>query len=134
MRIAVPSVAPGGMEASTSAHFGHCDVFTLVDVEDGEVKQVTGLQNLPHAHGGCMAPVQALKQAGADALVAGGMGMRPLQGFQQVGISVFFNEGAQTVEEAIGKILAGQAREFGPAQTCSGGGGGSAGGCGGHHH
>ena len=28
--LAIPSMAPGGLDASVSAHFGHCDAFTLV--------------------------------------------------------------------------------------------------------
>jgi len=134
MKIAFPSEAPGGLDAGLSAHFGHCAVFTLVDLEDAEVGKVELLANVPHQQGGCMAPVMMLKQAGADALVAGGMGMRPLAGFQQVGIEVFFSENAATVGEAVKLVAAGQARKFGPAQTCGGGAdhGHGAGDCGGH--
>lgn len=122
MKVAVPSMAPGGVESQLSAHFGHCDFFTLADVEDGEIKNVDILANEGHVQGGCMAPVMFLKQAGAEALIAGGMGARPLAGFQQVGIQVFFNEGAPTVGEALRLYIAGQTRVFGPAQTCGGGG------------
>ena len=133
MKIAIPSEAPGGLEAVISAHFGHCAAFTLVDLEGTEVGKVEILPNGGHVQGGCMAPVMTLKEAGADALVAGGMGMRPLAGFQQVGIEVFFSENASTVSEAVQLIASGQARRFGPAQTCGGGGGGEHdGGCGGH--
>ena len=31
-RIAVPSIDEGGLNGQRSGHFGHCDVFTLVDV------------------------------------------------------------------------------------------------------
>lgn len=124
MRIAIPSEQPGGLDANLSAHFGHCAVFTIVDADDDEVSAVQVLPNAPHDQGGCMAPVMFLKQHGVDRLVAGGMGMRPLMGFQQVGIQVHFHEGAALVSEAVGLLLAGQARIFGPAQTCGGGGGG----------
>lgn len=55
MRIAIPTNNPGGMEAARSDHFGHCDVFTLVDV-DAE-NNVTGVELMPvpeHSAGGCM--------------------------------------------------------------------------------
>ncbi|OQY43679.1 MAG: hypothetical protein B6240_11940 [Desulfobacteraceae bacterium 4572_87] len=39
-RIAIPSMGTGGLDGERSGHFGHCDVFTFVDVEGGEVKQV----------------------------------------------------------------------------------------------
>jgi len=131
MRIAIPSEQPGGLDAALSAHFGHCACFTIVDADDGEVKSVSILPNMPHAQGGCMAPVMYLKDHMVDRLVAGGMGGRPLQGFQQVGIQVHYHEGAALVSEALGLLLEGKARIFGPAQTC-GGGGGDDGGCGSH--
>ena len=129
MRIAVPSMNPGGLDAGISAHFGHCDVFTLVDVEDAQIKSVELLNNAGHAQGGCMAPVMLLKNAGVDILSAGGMGMRPLAGFQQVGIDVYYNQGAGSVGEAVQQILSGAAPKFGEAQVCGGHGGGH---CGGH--
>jgi FKBP-type peptidyl-prolyl cis-trans isomerase 2 len=63
-------------------------------------------------------------------LLAGGMGARPLAGFQQVGIDVRSREGAGTVREAVELYVAGGCPSFGEAQTC----GGSGSGCGGHAH
>jgi len=128
--VAVPSEAPGGLDARISAHFGHCAMFTLVQVQDGRVGDVTVLPNEGHEHGGCMAPVMLLKQHEVEALVAGGMGMRPLAGFQQVGIKVYHTGNAGTVGEAIELMAANRCQEFGEAQTCAGGGGE----CGGHDH
>lgn len=128
MKVAVPSMAPGGLEAPLSGHFGHCDAFTLLQVEDGQITEVNILPNEGHVQGGCMAPVMLLKNAGVDVLMAGGMGARPLAGFQQVGIDVFFWGDAMTVDSAIGLFNSGRAPKFGPAQVCGGGGGG----CGGH--
>lgn len=130
MLLAVPSDSPGGLEAAISAHFGHCDAFTLIQVDEGQVADVRVLPNGGHEHGGCMTPVLLLKGEGVEALVAGGMGARPLAGFQDVGISVFFREDATTVAEAVSLFAAGSCREFGPAQTCGGGEGH----CGGHDH
>ena len=99
--IAVPSEAPGGLDAPISDHFGHCAAFTLVQVQDGRVGDVTVLPNDAHEQGGCMAPVMLLKQHEVDALVAAGMGMHPLAGFQQVGIKVHHSGEAATVGEAV---------------------------------
>ena len=126
--IAVPSEAPGGLDASISAHFGHCAVFTLVQVQDGQVGDVTVLPNEGHEHGGCMAPVMLLQQHEVHALVAAGMGMRPLAGFQQVGIKVYHGGDAATVREAVDLMAADRCQEFGEAEVCGGGD------CGGHGH
>ena len=129
MLIAVPSDGPGGLDAPISEHFGHCTAFTLVAVADGEIGDVSVVENSAHEHGGCMAPVHALKAEGVEVLVAGGMGMRPLAGFQQVGIAVHFKEDARSVRDAVDLYLAGKCRAFGESETCGSG----AGGCGGHH-
>jgi len=128
--IAIPSEAPGGLDAQISEHFGHCAAFTLVQVVDGKVGEVNVVANGGHEQGGCMAPVHFLKEREVEALLAGGMGMRPLAGFQSVGIDVFFKEDASTVQEVVTMFIDGKCRAFGEAQTCGGGSGH----CGGHHH
>ncbi|HWQ08997.1 MAG TPA: hypothetical protein VN436_07815, partial [Holophaga sp.] len=60
IRIAVPSTYPGGLEAGVAAHFGHCDLYTLVDMDGGKIAQVTTLPAIPHQQGGCLAPVNHL--------------------------------------------------------------------------
>jgi predicted Fe-Mo cluster-binding NifX family protein len=121
--IGIPSTSPGGLEALFGEHFGHCDLYTVVDVEDGEIKEVRTLPNVPHEQGGCMAPVQHLAQNGVKILIAGGMGMRPLMGFNQVGIEVYFSGGAPTIGQAVQGFLDGQLQPFTTEFTCGGGGG-----------
>ena len=123
MIVAIPSEAPGGMNAALSAHFGHCAAFTLVEVEGDELGQVQVLPNAGHAQGNCLAPISVLQRAGVAALASGGMGMRPLLGFQQAGIAVFHTGEARTVAEAIELIRTRRARQFGPAEVCGGHGG-----------
>jgi len=127
--VAVPSEQPGGLNAGVGAHFGHCELYTLVEVEDGKVGEARIIPNVPHVQGGCMAPVNYLANHGVRALVAGGMGQRPLMGFQQVGIDVFYGGDSRTVGEAVQNLLQGKLPRFGLAQTCGGGGEHE---CGGH--
>ena len=120
-RIAIPSTQPGGMDCAVGAHFGHCDCYTVVDVADGQVTQVATLPNVPHVQGGCMAPVNHLSQNGVTVLLAGGMGMRPLMGFNQVGIKVYHGGDAPSVGQAVQAFLAGSLPEFSLNHTCGGG-------------
>ena len=120
--IAIPSENPGGMDATLGAHFGHCDLYTLVSVENGEVTEVKVIPNVPHQQGGCMAPVQHLAQNGVKQLIAGGMGLRPLMGFNQVGIEVYHGGNAQRVGDAVKAMLAGELPQFRQEHTCGGGG------------
>lgn len=121
--IAIPSTSPGGLEAPLGAHFGHCDLYTIVSVEDKEIKSVEVIPNMPHQQGGCMAPVQYLADNGANKLIAGGMGLRPLMGFNQVGIEVYFGGEFQTIGDAVNAFIEGQLPQFSQEHTCGGGGG-----------
>ena len=97
MKVAIPTLGKGGLDCERSGHFGHCDCFTVVDVEDGQVGAVSVIGNPPHEEGGCMRPVALLADNGIDAIVAAGMGMRPMMGFAQAGIT----EAPTTWEELI---------------------------------
>ena len=119
--IAVPSEQPGGLESPLGAHFGHCDLYTLVSIEKGEIRQVDVVPNVPHQQGGCMAPVQYLAEKGVHKLIAGGMGLRPLMGFNQVGIKVYYGGNAATVGDAIQSIIEGKLMQFQQEHTCGGG-------------
>ncbi len=120
--IAVPSEAPGGLDAAIGTHFGHCELYTLVTLDDGQVSAVEVLPNVPHEQGGCMAPVSHLAQNRVRVLLAGGMGMRPLMGFQQMGIQVFHCGTARTVGEAVAAFRQGKLEQFANRHTCGGGG------------
>ena len=121
MKIAIPSSHPGGLEALLGAHFGHCDLYTLIDMEEGAITDNAVIPNVPHQQGGCMAPVQHLASHGVNVLIAGGMGLRPLMGFNQMGIDVYFGGGVQTVGDAVQAFIEGRLPKFTPEFTCGGG-------------
>lgn len=119
--IAFPSDAPGGLSAALSAHFGQCDLFTLVRVDaDGGIEPVATVQNPDHQQAGCRGPVSLLAAQGVGVLIAAGMGQRPLLAFDQAGIAVHHAAGAATVEAALAAFLAGQLPRFEPGQACGG--------------
>ena len=120
-RIAIPSSLPGGLQAQVGDHFGHCDVYTLVDVDNDLIAQVNLLPPVPHEQGGCLAAVNHLAQAGVTVLIAGGLGMRPLMGFNQAGIEVFRGTAAPSVEDAVKAMIKGDLAPFTREFTCGGG-------------
>jgi predicted Fe-Mo cluster-binding NifX family protein len=122
-RIAVPSNGAGGLDGTRAGHFGHCDVFTFIDVEDGEIKKVTTLQNEEHVQGGCMVPVNLLSSHNVNVLVVGGIGMRPLMGFKQVGIDVYHDAERAEIRPVVEDLIAGKLQEIQSDQVCGGGGG-----------
>lgn len=119
IKVAVPSMSPGGMEAKRSGHFGRCDVFTLVDIEDGKILDVKVINNVEHSEGGCLVPVNLLAAQKANAIIVGGMGMRPLLGFRAAGIEVLIGCGV-TVKEAIEGYLVGKLEAMSEDYVCGG--------------
>lgn len=122
MKLAVPTMGKAGFDATRAGHFGHSDCFTIVEIENGEVKGFSELANPPHEEGGCMRPVMLLAQAGVDAIVAAGMGMRPMMGFAQQGITVYFDNQTPNVGEVAKLVAEGKAPIMGSDQACN------------HHH
>lgn len=123
MRVAIPSVGNGGLDGQRAGHFGHCDVFTCIDAEDGEIKAVTTIENQEHVQGGCMVPVNLLASHQVNALIVGGIGMRPLMGFRQVGIDVYHDGERVEIRPVVEDLLAGKLPLISDEQVCGGGGG-----------
>jgi predicted Fe-Mo cluster-binding NifX family protein len=120
--IAVPSQHPGGLSAAVSDHFGHCDAFTIIALQDGKVTDTRILPTPPHGDGGCLVPVGLLADSGVTAIVARGMGGRPLMGFLQSGIQPLHAEAYATVEAVVAAYVAGKLKPFSPELVCGGGG------------
>lgn len=82
MRIAVP-IANGLL----AQHFGHCEKFTLIDV-DPATKQITASAEVeaPEHQPGLLPPW--LRERGVNLVIAGGMGARAHALFQAASIQV----------------------------------------------
>ncbi len=120
-RIAIPSMGTGGLDGERSGHFGHCDVFTMVDVENGEIKDVSTVQNQSHVQGGCMVPVNLLSEHKVNALIVGGIGMRPLMGFRQAQIDVYHDDSRTEIKPVVEELIAGKLPRISDDQVCGGG-------------
>lgn len=122
MKLAVPTMGEAGLDSQRAGHFGHCDCFTVVEIADGEIKGTSTVANPPHEEGGCLRPVGLLADAGVDAIVAAGMGMRPLMGFNQAGITVYFENQTPVVGDAAKLVAAGSVPVMSADNACN------------HHH
>ena len=118
--IAIPSALPGGLDAGMGMHFGHCEIYTIAEVEDGKVTSVRTLPPIPHQQGGCLAPVNYLAGEGVNVLLAGGMGMRPLMGFNQAGVEVYYAGNFPTVGQSVQAFIEGRLPVFTPEHSCGG--------------
>ena len=86
-----------------SAHFGRCPQFTIIKVEDGELVGKEVIDNPGH-HPGFLP--QFLRERGVSCIIAGGMGMRATQLFDQAGIQTIVGITGE-IDEVIDQILKG---------------------------
>ncbi len=122
VKVAVPSLAPGGLDAPSSPHFGRCECFTVVEIQDGEIRDAYVASNPPHVQGGCLTPVQMVASEGAEAVIVQGIGYRPLVGFRQAGMEVYLGPPG-TVEDAVRAFARGELEPLPEDFVCGGGGG-----------
>jgi predicted Fe-Mo cluster-binding NifX family protein len=121
-KIAVPSTAPGGLDSLMSDHFGHCDLFTILTIQGQEVVAVSTVENVAHGAGGCLAPIGLLAEKGVNAIVVAGMGQRPLAGFQEAGIKVFWlaRSPKPAIKELVAELCTGKRQPMALSQVCKG--------------
>ena len=101
MRIAIPLAA-----GRLSAHFGHCEEFAIVEVDE-ETKEVVNTSrhgSPPHEPG---ALPRWLHELGAKVIIAGGMGRRAQQLFAQNDIVVVVGAPAESPDRLVAAYLDG---------------------------
>jgi predicted Fe-Mo cluster-binding NifX family protein len=99
MRFAIPLA-----EGKLTAHFGHCQEFALVDVEDNKIKNMKTMIPPPHEPG--VLP-RWLHEQGTNVIITGGMGARALELFAQNGIKVLTGAPSLIPEELVQQYLDG---------------------------
>ncbi|MCK4859464.1 MAG: NifB/NifX family molybdenum-iron cluster-binding protein [Candidatus Omnitrophica bacterium] len=86
-----------------SAHFGRCPSFTIINIEDGELKGREVIDNPGH-HPGFIP--EFLHQKGVNCIIAGGIGMRAAGIFNEFGIQTIMGIGGK-IDETVEKIQKG---------------------------
>ena len=101
MKIAVPLAA-----GRLSMHFGHCEEFAILEVDEqaGKVLNKSLHQAPPHEPG---ALPRWLHELGANMIIASGMGQRAQQLFIQSGITVIVGASAEEPEQLVSAYLNG---------------------------
>jgi predicted Fe-Mo cluster-binding NifX family protein len=101
MKIAIP-IASGKL----CLHFGHCEQFAMVEVDES-AKKVVGVEKLtPPPHEPGLLP-RWLAEKGANMVIAGGMGGRAQQLFASQNISILTGAPVESPEKIAEAFLAG---------------------------
>jgi len=99
MKIAMP--IQGG---KLSQHFGHSEQFSLFEIEDRSIRDREDLTPPPHEPG--LLP-RWLKEQGVTLVIAGGMGQRAQQIFEQAGIEVICGAPSESPAAVVDSYLKG---------------------------
>lgn len=109
MRVAVPYES-----GSIFQHFGHTVSFKLFDVANGAIEGSQLVSTNGRGHG---ALVGFLKEAGADALICGGIGMGARNALAEAGIDLYGGVSG-SVDEAVDAFIAGTL-QYDSEATCN---------------
>jgi len=97
MKIAIPTA-----NGKLAMHFGHCEKFTIVNVENNKV--VSTEDATPPAHEPGVLP-KWLGEQNVNVIIAGGMGSRAQNLFAENNIKVVVGASADTVESLVAAFL-----------------------------
>jgi len=112
MKIAV-STTSGGLDDKVSDVFGRAVSFTIVEVKDGEIKNIEIVRNDFAVRGGGagVAASQFLIDKGVEVVLTGNVGPNALAVLNSAGVKVY-RAGGLNVKEAIEKFLKGELEQI----------------------
>ncbi len=118
-KIAIPSMNASGMESDVCAHFGSCEYFTIVDVQEKAIVGIEAVTNAsPDGEHNCVAPSLVLKSHNVDTVLVLGIGGRPLISLVEKKIKVFAGA-AGKVSDAVQDYNNGLLQELSTNGTCN---------------
>jgi predicted Fe-Mo cluster-binding NifX family protein len=118
-KIAIPSMSKEGLESDVCAHFGSCEYFTIVDMNDGSVTGVETLDNqVPGVEHNCAAPAIILGSHKVNVVLVSGIGGRPLMSLNEKMIRVYAGAVGK-VSDAVQDYHDGLLQELATQGTCN---------------
>jgi len=107
LRIAIPTKGQGGLEDVVSNVFGRANTFTIVDVEEGAIKNVKVLENpaVSYQHGAGPIVVKMLVDSNVNLVIAPEFGPGASSLLEQHNIEKASMKAGTIVSEAIRKTL-----------------------------
>jgi len=119
MRIVYPTDEDMGYLSKRGAHFGKAKFYTIITIEEGSITDVESVQNQGHGAGACGNAVSNILNLKPDALIVGGIGTSPAQGFLKAGLNVYVDQDSSTVQESIQLFIDNKLKALHGQGTCS---------------
>lgn len=114
MKICIPTMGNKGLQENVGEHFGRAPTYTIVDVDNNEIKIV---QNTSEHMGGIGYPPEIMNREGVQVLVCSGIGKRAISMFNETGIQVY-TQASGTVKDAINAFMQGKLQKAEEADAC----------------
>lgn len=119
MRLIFPTDENIGYLSKRGAHFGKAKFYTIVTLKENAIDDVECVENPGHSGGACSNAVTNIMSLNPDALIVGGIGGSPAQGFAKAGLDLYFDSESATVEESIKALIQGRLKKSAGEGTCS---------------
>lgn len=118
-KIAIPSMSDSGLESYVCFHYGSCEYFTIVDLNNKDIEIVKIIRNLsPKAEHNCATPSIIMKSHKVDTVLVAGIGGRPLISLAEKNIKVFAGTMSK-VSNIVEDYNNGSLRELSMKGTCN---------------
>ncbi len=125
MKICIPTA-----DGKLCGHFGHCESFTFAEINP-ETKEILNIEEKIPQEGISCQSASWISEQGANKVLAGGMGGRPLMVFAQNGVEVVAGCPELPIKEVLEKYLS---NTLETGENACGGEGHDHHHCHGHHH
>lgn len=87
--ICIPTLDGSGLLAEVSMHFGKSPYFTLINIENGEIKEINVIESTGKHGGGSKTPAEIIIDSKANVLICGNLGSKAISMLRSSGIEVF---------------------------------------------
>lgn len=99
MKIVIPTA-----DGRLCSHFGHCEAFTFVEINP-DTKEILSIESRVPEEGISCQSASWISEQGANLVLAGGMGARPLALFEQNGVKVVAGCPEMQIEEIVKEFM-----------------------------
>jgi predicted Fe-Mo cluster-binding NifX family protein len=114
MKICVPSLGNKGLEEKVGEHFGRVPTYTIIDIDNNEIKIV---KNTSEHMGGVGYPPEIMNREGVQVLVCSGIGRRAISMFNKTGIKVYIGATGK-VKDAVNAFMQGNLQKAYEDDAC----------------
>ena len=119
MRLVFPTDEDQGYLSKRGAHFGKAKFYTIITLENNKIVDVGVQENPGHSGGACGNAVANILSLKADALIVGGIGGSPAEGFAKAGLDVYFDTTSTVVKDSIDLFIVNKLEKSTGNGTCS---------------